>query len=147
MVRAMMTAEAGFELALCAKDALSLFTAEGERGWVPGWEPERLGGDGVGSVFVTRLGGTETVWVVVDYDPQRGIARYARQVAGVQAGLVEVQCTDSDDGRCAVHVRYSLTPLSDAAILGVAEFLNAQRFADAIANWKRLIVAAGLAAG
>lgn len=147
MGRSMMTAEAGFELALRAKVALPLFTAEGERRWVPGWEPERLGGDGVGSAFVTRMGGTETVWVVVDYDPQRGIARYARQVAGVQAGLVEVQCTDSDDGRCVVRVRYSLTPLSDAAIPVVAEFLDPQRFADTIAGWKRLIVAAGLAAG
>lgn len=142
-----MTAEAGFELALCAKDALPLFTAEGERGWVPGWEPEHLGGDGVGSVFVTRLGGTETIWIVVDYDPQRGVARYARQVAGVQVGLVEVQCTDSGDGHCVVRVRYSLTPLSEAAIPAVAEFLDPQRFAEAIANWKRLIVAAGLAAG
>lgn len=146
MGRAMMTAEAGFELALSAKDALPLFTAEGERRWVPGWEPERLGG-GVGSVFVTRMGGTETVWVVVDYDLQRGVARYARQVAGVQAGLVEVQCTDCDDGRCAVRVRYSLTPLSEAAIPALAEFLDPQRFGDAIADWKRLIVFAGLAAG
>jgi len=143
---AMMTAEAGFELALRAQDALPLFTAEGERRWVPGWEPEFPGGDGVGSVFVTRMGGTETVWVVVDYDPQRGIARYARQVAGVQAGLVEVRCTDGEEGRCAVRVRYSLTPLSDAAVAAVADFLDPPRFAESIANWKRLIVAAGLAA-
>jgi hypothetical protein len=146
MSSVMMTAEAGFELALCAMDALPLFTAEGERRWVPGWEPEILGGDGVGSVFVTRMGGRETVWVVVDYDPRRGVARYARQVAGVQAGLVEVQCRDSEEGRCAVRVRYSLTPLSDDAVADVAGFLDPPRFAESIADWKRLIVAAGLAA-
>lgn len=147
MGRATMTAEAGFELALGAKDALALFTAEGERRWVPGWEPERMGGDGTGSVFVTRMGGAETLWIVVDYDPVRGVARYARHIAGTQAGLVEVQCADHGAGRCMVRVRYSLTPLSESAVAAVAEFLDPARFADAIANWKRLIIAAGLAAG
>ncbi|WP_257386928.1 hypothetical protein [Tahibacter caeni] len=142
-----MTAEAGFELALSVEGALPLFTAEGERRWVPGWEPEMLGGDGAaGSVFVTRTNTVETVWVVVDYDPQRGIARYARHVAGVHAGLVEVRCAALSADRCAVRVRYTLTPLAEAAVAALAEFFEPQRFADSIAGWKRLIVAAGLAA-
>jgi hypothetical protein len=142
-----MTAEAGFELALSAGDALPLFTADGERRWVPGWEPEIPDGDGgTGSVFVTRMNGVETVWVVVDYDPARGLARYARHVAGVQAGLVDVRCAPLGEDRCAVRVRYTLTPLSEAAVAAVAEFLDPPRFAESIAGWKRLIVAAGLAA-
>lgn len=137
-----MTAESGFELDLDAAHALPLFTAEGEKQWVPGWEPDVLG-NGCGSVFVTRAHGTETTWVVVDYDAERGCARYARWVPGVQAGLVEVQCSPLASDRCSVRVRYTLTPLSDAAIDGVAAFLEPRRFEESIAEWKRLIVAAG----
>jgi len=140
-----MTAESGFELELDAERALPLFTAEGERRWVPGWEPEVLGDGGVGSVFVTRTLDTETTWVVVDYDAASGCARYARWVPGVQAGLVEVRCTPLAPQRCDVRVRYTLTPLSAAAIDGVAEFLEPQRFEAFIAEWKRLIVVAGVA--
>ena len=145
MTAATMTAESGFELGLNAGDALPLFTAEGERRWVPGWEPQILG-QGTGGVFVTRMNDVETVWVVVDYDAARGVARYARQVAGVQAGLVEVSCTALGSDRCAVRVRYTLTPLSQTAVAAVAEFLDPPRFAESIAGWKRLIVQAGLAA-
>lgn len=138
-----MTAESGFELDLDAVRALPLFTAEGEKRWVPGWEPEVLGDGSPGSVFVTRAHGTETTWVVVDYDAALGRARYARWVPGVQAGLVEVQCSPLASDRCSVRVRYTLTPLSDAAIDGVAAFLEPRRFEESIAEWKRLIVAAG----
>lgn len=142
-----MTGEAGFELALNVAEALPLFTAQGERRWVPGWEPEILSGDGgAGSVFVTRMNAVETVWVVADYDAERGVARYARQVAGVHAGLVEVRCLPLAADRCAVRVRYRLTPLSESAVAVLVEFFEPQRFADVIADWKRLIVAAGLAA-
>lgn len=144
MKLATMTAEAGFELNLSVECALPLFTAEGERLWVPDWEPEILG-DGGGSVFVTRIGGTETTWVVVDIDPSRGIARYARWVPGVQAGLVEVHCAPLAPGRSAVRVRYRLTPLSAAAVEMVSAFLEPPRFEAFIEGWKRSIVAAGLA--
>lgn len=139
-----MTAEAGFELNMSVERALPLFTAQGERLWVPDWEPELLG-DGPGSVFVTRLGGSETTWVVVDYDPSHGIARYARWVPGVQAGLVEVHCAPLAPDRSGVRVRYTLTPLSAAAVETVSTFLEPRRFAAFIEGWKRSIVAAGLA--
>lgn len=146
MTLATMTASAGFDLALDPADALPLFTADGERRWVPGWLPQRLGGDGPGSVFLTQAAGAETVWIVVDYDEARGLARYARWIAGVQAGLVEVRCSPVMPGRCRVDVRYTLTPLSAGAVTAVTAFLEPARFAAAIADWKRLIVAAGIAA-
>lgn len=145
MQRVTMKAEAGFELNLSMEDALPLFTAEGERLWAPGWEPEVLGA-GAGSVFVTRAGDSETTWVVVDYDASRGIARYARWVPDVQAGLVEVHCTALAPDRSAVRVRYTLTPLSAAAVGTVGAFLEPQRFAAFIEGWRRSIVTAGLAA-
>ncbi|HSX62566.1 MAG TPA: hypothetical protein VLF18_20475 [Tahibacter sp.] len=146
MTMTTMSAESGFELGLSADDALPLFTAQGERRWVPGWEPEMVGDGGPGSAFVTRMNGTETSWVVIDYDVARGIARYARWVAGVQAGLVEVRCAPLAADRCAVRVRYALTPLSPESVAAVAGFLEPDRFAGSIAGWKRLIVEAGLAA-
>ena len=51
-------------VALPPDEALALFTAEGERSWVPGWDPTYpAGGDDreVGTVFVTG----ETTWIVI----------------------------------------------------------------------------------
>ncbi len=62
---------------------LALFTAEGERTWVPGWNPafpapQRT--EGPGAVFVTAHAGETTTWVTVDQD-EHGV-RYARVTPG-----------------------------------------------------------------
>src|SRR5262249_29173387 len=65
-----------------------LFTAEGERSWAPGWEPEMLSGDRErGSVFRTRSHGREVTWIVTGYEPDACRASYARLVDGLNMGL------------------------------------------------------------
>ena len=50
---------------------LPLFTARGEREWVPGWDPVILSGaEERGSAFQTRgSDGRSTTWIVIDYRP------------------------------------------------------------------------------
>ena len=97
------------------KHAFQLFTAPGEKLWVEGWDPEILsGGDGRsrGAVFVTRVGGDPTYWVVVDYDPEALHARYARIAPGTRAGTVEVTVRADGAGGSEVEVVYELTALT-----------------------------------
>jgi hypothetical protein len=69
-----------FGVALVAARAIGFFTPEGERAWVPGWDPRYPGGlpsEDSGTVFVTNSGGIETLWVVLDIDRGAATAAYA----------------------------------------------------------------------
>ena len=91
--------------------ALELFTPEGEREWVPGWDPHHHSP----TVFATDHGGSDTLWVITDQEPRR--MRYARVTPGVHAGTVEVRCRpEADDSRTRADVTYDLTELSPKAL-------------------------------
>ncbi len=60
-----------FTLPLQPEQAFDLFTAEGERRWVDGWDPEILSDCGAlepGAVFLTDEGGEQTIWTVIAAD-------------------------------------------------------------------------------
>jgi hypothetical protein len=115
-------------VALPPGEAFPLFTAQGERRWVPHWEPSfpaPVADDAEpGTVFLTpdRDHGQTTTWIVVDATPGRRI-RYARVTPGVSAGTVSVVLEQAGD-HSNVTVTYELTALSDD---GAAHL---RRFAD-----------------
>jgi hypothetical protein len=103
------------EVALPLPEAFALFTPEGERRWVDGWEPRYLhprdGAMGVGTVFTTAVGGEETVWMVSAHDPRAGHADYVRITPGSRLGLVQVRCHALAERRTRVEVRYEMTAI------------------------------------
>jgi hypothetical protein len=112
------------------EEAIHLFTAEGERAWVPGWQPAYASD----TVFTTDHGDEQTIWLVLDETPNT--RRYARVTPGVKAGTVEVRCEPDGRHTCA-HVTYDLAALGPDADL--------DHFADhypaMLAEWERLIAA------
>lgn len=137
---------ASFELPVSVAHALPWFTAEGERAWAPGWNPELISGDGGrGSVFRTRNAeGLVTTWIVIEYGVHAGIGRaaYARVAGEEHAGLVEVECRGSGVDRCTVEVRYTLSPLSPAYAPKIAAFIDAQAYDGMIAQWRAWVIEA-----
>ena len=124
---------------LAPDDALTLFTPEGERAWVPGWNPafpeEAADETAPGTTFTTDHGGAHTFWVVADRKPDA--MRYARVTPGVYAGTVEVRC-EPDGAATRAHVTYDLTALGDPRRLD--EFTAG--YEAMLAEWERLIRAA-----
>ncbi len=121
---------------------LPLFTAEGERAWAPGWEPESLSGDTArGSAFRTAHGGRSTTWIVTDYRPDQGRVSYARLAQDSNIGLVDVICTPAAGGT-EVSVRYTLTGVSAQGDAFVKEFLDAPHYARMIEEWRAATSAA-----
>lgn len=117
-----------------------LFTALGEKGWAPGWEPELLSGqEQRGSVFRTHHGGRETTWIVVDYRPSAGHVSYARLAQGSNMGLVDVQCSAAAGGGTEISVRYTLTGLSPEGEAFVAEFLDSGHYGRMMEEWRAAI--------
>lgn len=118
---------------------LPLFTAAGERAWAPGWDPEMLSGDVArGSVFRTHAHGRATVWIVTDYDAHAGRVSYARQVEGLNMGLVDVALTP-EKGGTRVEVCYTLTPLSAEGETAAAEFFAPGHYAAFVREWRDAI--------
>ena len=138
------TRSGSFHLDAPRARVLPLFTARGEREWVPGWDPVLLSGaEERGSVFQTRShDGRETTWIVVDYRPSEGRAGYARLAQGSNIGLVDVVCTEAAGGGTEVSVTYTLTPLHPGAEGFVDDFLSPEVYARMMEDWLAAIGAA-----
>ena len=117
-------------MALPPDAAIELFTPEGERRWVSGWDPLYPGADD--TVFLTP----GTTWVTVERGART--RRYARVTPGVQAGTVDVTCRPDGKGSVAT-VSYELTALSEAAEPELAAF--ADRYTELMSAWEREIAA------
>lgn len=111
-----------FELGVSAEEAIGFFTPEGEREWVPGWNPVYPGGErseSPGTVFTTDAHGVDTIWLIQVIDREGCSAKYVRVTPGHLAGTVQVDCADREGEGCSVSVTYdlSLLPGSDASAL------------------------------
>lgn len=137
-----------FQLDTPVSRVLPLFTAAGERRWVPGWKPLIVSGtEERGSVFITRTHeGRQVTWIVVDYRPGEGRVSYARWVEGSNVGLVDVSCQPDPAGGTEVSVRYTLTGLGRDGSALVRDFLADERYAAMIEEW-RAATSTALAAG
>jgi len=123
------------------EDVVPLFTAEGERRWVPGWEPSFPLPDHVherGEVWTTTAAAGTTTWVTAAR--RHDGVLLARVTPDVSAGLVEVTCSAGPDGTTDVDVGYDLTALSEPGQAAV-EHLR-EGFDDILRTWQRLAQAA-----
>jgi len=90
-----------------------------EADWVPGWEYRLIySGSGVaeyGCVFITpNDGGTETTWMVTDYDPTAYRIAFAWVNPGQVAAQIGICLSRSAEapGQTSALIRYSYTGLS-----------------------------------
>ncbi len=117
---ARVTITGSFTLPCDPATALPLFTPEGERAWVDGWDPTYLSDatDEVGAVWTTEAH-AHTIWVtVVRTDDQ---VAYARVSDNGTAGMVTVGCLAAEEGT-TVQVTYDLTATSTAGTTLLEDF-------------------------
>ena len=129
-------------------EAMALFTPEGERRWVPGWDPEyffRADEDGPDTAFRTTHDGEETLWMVLDADLEEGSAGYARITPGSRMGTVMIDGEAIDDTSCWITVTYELTALSEEGN-AVLERFTQGAFEEMIRDWGAAIAALDAAA-
>ncbi len=134
-----------FELPASIADLFPLFSPEGEKQWVPGWDYENLMGITELSedyIFLTKThdhGKADAIWIVKRYDPAAHFVQFYKIEPGEKIGVVSVQCTELETRRTAVQVTYKYTALSATGETFVAEF-SESAYAKFIAEWQRLLL-------
>ncbi|MDX6758826.1 MULTISPECIES: SRPBCC family protein [Streptomyces] len=130
---------AALTVPLPPEEAFRLFTARGERDWVPGWDPvfpvEPQDDTAPGTVWLTSTDEEETTWLVASRDFPRSVS-YARITPGVRAGTVTVALAETGAGS-EVTVTYDMTPLTPAAAEALDAF--AADYPSFIRSWAQLI--------
>jgi hypothetical protein len=120
--------------------AFPLFTPLGEKLWAPGWDPAfHHPADGTpvaGMAFSTaNSDGAPTHWVLVDWDPERHVVRYARMTPGLRVGTVEVTCRTAGPAATAAQITYDLTAISDVGDADLATWTK-EWFAGFLQEWE-----------
>jgi len=130
------------EVACPLSQAFVYFTPDGERLWVPGFDPEYLhplsGEQGPGAIFTTTHGGERTLWMVTRFSPAGGVAEYARVTPGSRHGTVRVALEATGPASSRATVSYDLTALSDAGNSVLASMTEAA-YVEMLRDWERRI--------
>jgi len=126
-----------FDLQASAQQAIKFFTPEGEKRWVPGWNPSYPAGEATetrGTVFTTDGHGVHTIWLVERIDLDGGTVAYSRVTPGHHAGIVQVSCDDKPGGGCVVSVSYDMSLLPGDAPDGLDAY-NDGAFQAMLNEW------------
>ncbi len=133
-----------FELARPVAEVFPLFSPEGEKLWVPGWDYHNVMGStelAEDYVFLTRThdhAASDAVWVVKRYAPASHSVTFYKIEPGEKVGLVSVHCAPLGAARTRVEVSYTYTGISPAGNRFVDTF-TAQDYENFIGEWQRLL--------
>jgi hypothetical protein len=115
---------------------------EGE--WLEGWADHcqviwsASGVAEAGCVFrTTDEGRPETIWIITDHDPDRGIVTFARVTAGLAASTLHVEVTSAGDGGSSVSIRYTVVPMSPEGEAYAAERYERTDLLASVVWWER----------
>ena len=134
-----------FEMPFPIEELFPLFSPEGEKHWVPGWDYENVMGTtdlSEDDVFLTKShdhGTTEAIWIVKKYDPGSHLVQYYKIEPEDKIGVVTVNCLELEPARTKIQVTYKYTALSKAGERFVSEF-SETAYEDFIGLWERLLL-------
>ncbi|MEL7539149.1 MAG: hypothetical protein AAFM91_19050 [Pseudomonadota bacterium] len=136
-----ITRSGSFELDLAPDSVFPLFTAPGEKLWVPGWDPHILHGDGyeAGTVWVTTGDGKTVCWYVAAYDTDVRRAKYVRVTPTEHVGTVEVYVSALENNRSKASVTYQLTGLSETGNAYLTASFSETSYAEMMQEWRDAI--------
>jgi hypothetical protein len=122
--------------------AFELFSPEGERLWVPGWDPEILYPPGAawveGLIFRTKEETGDAIWVVSRLDPFFHRVTYHRVEPGRYVARITVQCDPGLPNSTNVTTTYTFTGLSPSGNEEIAR-LTQDSYDAKMARWSAWI--------
>ena len=121
-----------------------LFSPEGEKHWVPGWDYKNVMGTTELSddyVFLTKThdhGTSDAIWIVKKYDPKLHFVQFYKIEPGEKIGVVTVKCTELEASKTMIRVRYKYLALSKGGEEFITVF-NESTYEEFINEWQKLL--------
>ena len=84
-----------------------------------------------------RKVGPDTIWIITDHDPDRGVVVFARVTPGLAASTLHIEVAGSADGTSAVSIRYTVVPTSPEGEAYAAERYDRADLLASIVWWER----------
>lgn len=143
--KAQQTSRSGeFNLACSTEEAFPMFSPDGERTWVPRWNPQPVFPRTIDftrdTVFRQGDGDEEAIWTIVDVDVESHRAEYVRVAPASHAAHIVVKVEPVNSQNCRVSVTYTVTVFGkDCASL--LDAFSESAYAEKMLNWKRQITA------
>jgi hypothetical protein len=115
-----------------------------EADWLDGWREHCeviwtvSGVAETGCVFrTTEPEFPETIWIITEHDPDRGVVVFARVTPGLAASTLRILVEGADDKTSAVTIRYSVVPLTPEGATYAAARYDQTDLLASIVWWER----------
>ena len=134
-----------FEVDLPIEHTFPLFSPEGEKAWVPGWDYENVMATTQlceDYVFLTQThdhATADAVWIVKRYEPEKYLVEFYKIEPADKLGVVVVKCRDLGSDKAEVCITYKYIALSERGERFIATFTK-DVYADFIGKWKSLLL-------
>lgn len=134
-----------FTIAQPVEAVFPLFSPEGEKLWVPGWDYVNImGSTGLHEdyVFLTKNhdhAATDAIWLVKRYEPASHFVEFYRIEPADKVGVVSIRCLQIENQLTEVEVTYRYTALGDKGREFIESF-TAGKYEESIGQWRRLLV-------
>lgn len=124
------------ELRIPPKKAMHLFTAIGEKYWIPDWNPNLIKGDGFnkGDIFSDPMG----TFYVVDFNVEKQRIFYV-YISPIDTSSIELQFKSDGQNGSIVIVHWTTASLSKEGS-GLVESFDQKAMNDRMKRWGKLIV-------
>jgi hypothetical protein len=135
---------ATFRINQPAEVLFPLFSAEGEKLWVPGWDYVSVTGSTElheDYVFLTKShdhAGTDAIWIVKRHEPDNFFVQFYRVEPEEKVGVVSVRCIPIEKQLTDIEVTYQYTALGKKGEEFI-EVFTATHYREFIGQWKRLL--------
>ncbi len=136
--------ESEFEIEEKIEVLFPLFSAEGEKLWVPGWSyipvtgGEKMHEDYMFMTSNHAYATTNAIWLVKKYEPERYFVQFYKVEPEDKIAVITVSCASISSMRSKVTVEYKYVALSDKGRDFIADH-GQNDFETFIGQWKTLL--------
>lgn len=122
-----------------------LFSAEGEKLWVPNWNYEQvMQGTELHEdyIFLTEAhdyASTKAIWLVKTFEPDAHLVQFYKVEPEDKVAIITVACTELGSEQTQVEVRYEYVGLSSKGNAFIAHY-TPEQYKSYIDEWERLLI-------
>ncbi len=136
--------EEEFQVAQPIDSLFPLFSAEGEKYWVPGWDYKNIMGTTElheDYIFVTNShdhASSDAIWLVKRHEPDSHYVEFYKVEPEEKVGIISVKCSSISQTKTNVSVSYEYVALSEKGNQFIAGFTK-EDYKEFIGEWKKLL--------